>query len=173
MSLIKAADLTTYLGHALRFNDHRVDVLRALILAKHGGVSVAHGVLVLRSFQPLHANDVVLAREGVRLMCRDFRLSLCCSPALLHTTGHDYAIGNAIMVAKPNATFLQRYLANYAAYSGQWYVKHVWGMWGMCFVGAMMMCRMCLARHTPCMHACQQDDQQCGSTPATGTRVSR
>lgn len=44
--------------------------------------------------------------------------------------GPNTAFCNAVMLAKPNATFIQRYLGNYAAYTGAWYAgkwyHHPW-----------------------------------------------
>lgn len=77
-------------------------------------------------------------------------------------TGIDFSMCNAVIVAKPNARFLLRYLGNYAAYTGEWYgcVVH----WGA------------LGRNNGSLHEVvliTQGQKQPGGTVASIKRVSR
>jgi Glycosyltransferase sugar-binding region containing DXD motif len=80
-------------GIPLRHPAHKADVLRLQVLLETGGIYLDLDVLCLRPFAALQKFDVVLGEEcGV---------GLC----------------NAVILAKPNAQFIQRWLEGYRTFS--------------------------------------------------------
>ncbi|KAK4538377.1 hypothetical protein CDCA_CDCA17G4402 [Cyanidium caldarium] len=91
---------------------HESDVLRLLLLMKHGGIYLDMDVLALRSFRPLRTQwRVILGTEYVR----NTRLVRWPSPG---------GVANAVIVAPPNATFLHRWLATYATFDRYEWATH-------------------------------------------------
>jgi len=80
---------------------HQADVLRLNVLYEEGGIYLDADVYVLQSFTALRhsSRDVVLGHEGGN------RAGLC----------------NAIIMARPGATFINRWIASYAGFTeGEW-----------------------------------------------------
>lgn len=104
---VVSAEVTAIYGHALEHPAHRADVRRLEILLESGGIYLDMDVLCLRPFAPLldlveddDAPDVVMGEEcGV---------GLC----------------NAIIVSRPGAAFLQRWLESYASFDAARWNHH-------------------------------------------------
>jgi SAM-dependent methyltransferase len=82
-------------GRPLRHVAHQSDVVRLKKLIEHGGIYLDADVLVQRSFDDLLENSTVLGREG---------------------ENGEYGMANAVILAEPNAPFLQRWLAAYRSF---------------------------------------------------------
>jgi len=80
-------------GNPIFHHAHMADVLRLQILLEKGGIYIDMDVLCLRPFKHLQDFDMVLGEE--------FGVGLC----------------NAVILAKPGAEFLQRWLAAYKSFS--------------------------------------------------------
>jgi hypothetical protein len=74
---------------------HRADVVRLRKLIAHGGIYLDADVLVQRSFDDLLEYPMVLGQEG---------------------EGGGIGMGNAVMLAEPNASFLQRWMETYRTF---------------------------------------------------------
>jgi Glycosyltransferase sugar-binding region containing DXD motif len=80
---------------------HWADIIRLEVILKEGGIYLDSDVFVLQPFDDIRhsSRDVVLGNEG----------------------GNRYGLCNAIIIARPNATFIHRWLDSYATWrSGEW-----------------------------------------------------
>ena len=101
---VVVVDLPTEIfGRPLAHAAHRADVLRLQLLLAQGGIYLDLDVVVVRPLAPLlRAGDAfVIGREG------DDRLAF---GAKFH------GLCNAVMLARPNATFARRWLSEYASF---------------------------------------------------------
>lgn len=75
---------------------HQADILRLAILQEEGGIYLDTDVIPLKPFTDLlySPRDVVMGHEG----------------------GNRYGLCNAIILARPNSEFLQRWIASYATF---------------------------------------------------------
>ncbi|MBN9614109.1 MAG: hypothetical protein BGO25_03605 [Acidobacteriales bacterium 59-55] len=100
LNLIRVAPPHEIFGIALTHPAHMADVLRLELLLKRGGIYLDIDVLCLRPFRSLEHFDMVLGEErGV---------GLC----------------NAVILAKPNAPFLRRWLDTYRTFSSEDWNRH-------------------------------------------------
>lgn len=79
-------------GHKLNHYAHRADVLRLEILYERGGIYLDLDVIVMKSFDEFLEFELVMGEEGYKP-----RKGLC----------------NAVILAKPEARFLRRWLCEY------------------------------------------------------------
>lgn len=77
---------------------HRADVVRLERLIEHGGIYLDADVLVHRDFDDLLHHSTVLGQEGI---------------------GGDVGVANAIIVAEPEAPFLERWYESYRTFRGK------------------------------------------------------
>ena len=84
-------------GRPLRTAAHRADVLRLQLLIEHGGVYLDMDVVVLRNVHALFdgPKDFVIGREGSA------------------SHGGLHGLCNAVLLARPNASFARRWLREY------------------------------------------------------------
>ena len=86
-------------GHPLRHAAHRADILRLQLLIRHGGIYLDLDVIVLRPMAPLlNGAAFVIGREGDE------------------AHGGFHGLCNAVLLAKPNASFLVRWLEEYRTF---------------------------------------------------------
>jgi SAM-dependent methyltransferase len=84
-------------GRPLTHVAHRSDVVRLQKLIEHGGIYLDSDVFVQRSFDQLLDFSTVLGSEG---------------------EGAEVGLANAVILAEPNAPFLQRWLETYRSFRG-------------------------------------------------------
>jgi len=84
-------------GNPLRHFAHRADVVRLRRLIEHGGIYLDVDVLVQRDFDDLLDNTMVMGQEG---------------------QGERRGLGNAVILAEPNAPFLQHWMETYRLFRG-------------------------------------------------------
>jgi Glycosyltransferase sugar-binding region containing DXD motif/Methyltransferase domain len=82
-------------GRPLMHVAHQSDVVRLQKLIEHGGIYLDADVLVQRSFDDLLDNSTVIGEEGI---------------------GGEFGVGNAVILAEPNAPFLRRWLGEYRSF---------------------------------------------------------
>ena len=95
----------TELKHAA----HRADVLRLELLIAHGGIYLDLDVVVIQPFARLLQYEFVLAKEGDE------------------SHGGFHGLCNAVLIARPNASFARRWLASYSTFgssSGDAWSEH-------------------------------------------------
>ena len=85
-------------GNPLVHFAHRADVVRLRKLIEHGGIYLDADIVVQRSFDDLLEHRAVLGEEG---------------------EGGRIGIGNAVILAEPNARFLQLWLETYRSFRSQ------------------------------------------------------
>lgn len=85
-------------GRPVRHPAHRADVVRLQKLNDYGGIYLDADVLVHRSFDDLLNNSVVLGREGF--------------------DDSDPKMANAVILAEPQAPFIQRWFGEYRSFRG-------------------------------------------------------
>lgn len=93
LNLVRVGSPNSVYGRDVAHVAHKADVLRLMILLEHGGIYLDMDVLCLRPFAPLQKYDVVMGRE--------YGVGLC----------------NAVIMAKPGAEFIQRWLSEYRTFS--------------------------------------------------------
>jgi hypothetical protein len=97
LNLVRIRSPTHIHGVPLIHYAHRADVLRLEILLEHGGIYHDVDVLCIRPFEPLRQFEVVLGEECGAGLC------------------------NAVILARPGAPFLARWLARYETFdNAQW-----------------------------------------------------
>ncbi|KAL3929177.1 MAG: hypothetical protein SGPRY_002069, partial [Prymnesium sp.] len=77
---------------------HRADVLRLQLLIAHGGIYLDLDVIVLRPFHTLTSYEFVMGKEGDA------------------AHGGSHGLCNAVLLARPNASFARRWLAEYKTF---------------------------------------------------------
>jgi hypothetical protein len=82
-------------GNPLRHFAHRADIVRLSKLIEYGGIYLDADVLVQRSFDDLLDERMVLGQEG---------------------EGGSIGLGNAVILAEPNARFLRRWQESYRTF---------------------------------------------------------
>jgi hypothetical protein len=97
-------------GRPLLHVAHRSDVVRLQKLIEHGGIYLDADVLVQRDFDDLLVHSAVLGQEG---------------------KAAEYGLGNAIILAEPQSSFLCRWLNRYRSFRSrgedEFYPEHsVW-----------------------------------------------
>ena len=94
-------------GRPLVHVAHRSDVVRLQKLIEHGGIYLDADVLVQRDFDDLLGHSAVLGQEG---------------------KAAEYGLGNAIILAEPQSSFLCRWLDQYRSFRSRgedkFYVEH-------------------------------------------------
>lgn len=95
VTLVKITAPREIFGNPLLHVAHRSDVVRLQKLIEHGGIYLDADVLVQRDFDDLLNETVVLGREG-----RD----------------GEFGMANAVILARPNAPFLVRWLETYRSF---------------------------------------------------------
>jgi hypothetical protein len=100
LNLVRVSPPSEIFGNALTHPAHMADVIRLEVLLANGGIYLDIDVLCLRPFLPLRRFDVVL---GVEL-----NMGLC----------------NAVILARPDAPFLRRWLDAYKTFSADDWNKH-------------------------------------------------
>ncbi|KZT54890.1 glycosyltransferase family 32 protein [Calocera cornea HHB12733] len=103
---------TEVYGHRLTHFAHKADVLRLQLLIAFGGIYVDIDTYVLRNFD----------RAG--LMTQDVVLGMEMSPDSRRTALEPGGLCNAVIVARPEAPFLQRWLATYESFDGSVWAGH-------------------------------------------------
>jgi hypothetical protein len=95
-------------GRKLSNVAHKADVIRLEALLEYGGIYVDMDIYTIRSFAPLLHFETVLGLEGG-------------TPELVQQ-----GLCNAVIVAKPNAPFLSRWLKSYNTFtdSGNSWAAH-------------------------------------------------
>jgi len=103
LTLRRVALPRSVFGRPLAHAAHRADVLRLQLLIRHGGIYLDLDVIALRPFAPLlpllqHEASFLLGREG-------------------HPDhGGFHGLCNAVLIARPNASFGHRWLRQYATF---------------------------------------------------------
>ena len=87
-------------GNKVSLPEHQADVARLQILLTYGGIYLDLDTIVLKSFEKLMTYDVAMGAE---------------SPELL---------GNGIIVARPNATFIRTWYEHYNTFDDRAYNEH-------------------------------------------------
>lgn len=93
----------TFLGRPLVLNAHKVDIIRLQLLRDYGGIYLDADVVAIRPFDDLLNNQVVMGQEA-----RGARVGLC----------------NAVILARPFATFIHRWLAEYRSFDPAKWTDH-------------------------------------------------
>lgn len=100
LELRKCVPPSQVFGNKIRSPEHQSDVARLQILIRYGGIYLDLDTIVLKSFENLMAYPVTMGAE---------------SPELL---------GNGIIVARPNATFLRIWYDQYRTFDDRLYNEH-------------------------------------------------
>lgn len=87
-------------GNPIYHPAHKADVVRLQVLLEKGGIYLDCDVLCLRPFEPLRMFEVVLGEE--------YQVGLC----------------NAVILARPEAAFLRRWLESYKSFSAKEWNRH-------------------------------------------------
>jgi hypothetical protein len=101
---VKIDPLREIFGRSVSHPAHRADVVRLQKLREHGGIYLDADVLVQRNFDDLLDNSVVIGREGFDIT--------------------NPATANAVILAEPNAPFIERWLNEYRSFRGD---EGYWG----------------------------------------------
>lgn len=94
LTLVRARNVTEIFGVPVRHFAHKADIIRLEVLKKYGGIYLDADVVTLRSFDSLRKHSVVMARQHVRKT----KIEIC----------------NAVILATPNAPFLERMYQSYS-----------------------------------------------------------
>ncbi len=97
VDVVKIKAPRSIFGNAVEHPAHRADVVRLQALIREGGIYLDTDVLVHRAFDPLLGHDTVLGAEGV---------------------GAQFGTANAVVLARPNAPFLERWMERYRTFRG-------------------------------------------------------
>lgn len=100
LTLVKVDPAAEIFGNKLSHYAHKTDVLRLEILLKEGGIYLDMDVVCLNSFKPLLKHDCVMGRE------------------------YDYGLCNAVILARPGARFLRKWLEEFRDFNPNRYNQH-------------------------------------------------
>jgi hypothetical protein len=103
LTLQKMNGPTEVFGNPLRHPAHVADVVRLRKLLENGGIYLDADVFVHRSFDDLLDNSVVLGEEGI---------------------GGKYGLGNAVILAEPDAPFIKRWYDEYRSFRSDGWSEH-------------------------------------------------
>lgn len=103
LTLQKITGPTEIFGNPLRHPAHVADIVRLQKLLASGGIYLDADVFVHSSFDDLLENSVVLGEEGV---------------------GGKIGLGNAVILAEPNALFLRKWYEEYRSFRSDGWNEH-------------------------------------------------
>ena len=89
-----------FTGKKFIFEAHKSDIVRIYAIQYFGGIYMDFDIIALNSFSPLLCYDMVLGRQG----------------------GKEAGLPNALMIAVPNATFINLWIGHYVKH----YKPYVW-----------------------------------------------
>ncbi|KAL7413929.1 hypothetical protein BDY24DRAFT_386906 [Mrakia frigida] len=110
LTLVKTPAPTEIYGRKLNHFAHKSDVIRLQALSERGGIYLDIDMFVIRPFTPLMDFEVVMAMEA--------------SPNSQKTALQPEGLCNAVILARPDSRFLDRWLASYQTFDGGTWAGH-------------------------------------------------
>ncbi|BGP29129.1 hypothetical protein JCM10296v2_000867 [Rhodotorula toruloides] len=109
LEMVKERDVREVFGNEVEHFAHKADVLRLEALRDYGGVYLDVDVLVVRDLAPLYRHDTVMGMESQPNLDPSLPPSGLC---------------NAVVLAKPYASFVTRWLETYRTFDKNQWAKH-------------------------------------------------
>jgi len=115
--LVKERDVTEIYGRAVKHFAHKADIIRLEALRDYGGIYLDLDVFVVRNFDSLLNLDVVLGQEARP------RPTFSRRPGS-ESVDEPVGLCNAIILAKPFAPFITRWLSSYRSFNHHRWADH-------------------------------------------------
>jgi len=100
LSLNRVPPVTEVFGNAVTYPAHQADVIRLEMLRRFGGIYLDLDVISINTLEPLLANEFVMGIEPGTGLC------------------------NAVILARPGATFIERWQDRYRSFDGRRWNHH-------------------------------------------------
>ncbi|KAI7936070.1 hypothetical protein MJO29_015373 [Puccinia striiformis f. sp. tritici] len=120
-TLVKERDVTEIFGRPVKHFAHKADIIRLEALRDYGGIYLDLDVFIVRNFDSLLNQEVVLGQEARPTAKYKRRPG---SSSSISENGEPVGLCNAIILSRPYSSFISRWLSSYKTFNHLRWADH-------------------------------------------------